>query len=88
MKREFLDEILPSDWQEGVDLVRAFWQRHPVAVGLFLALCLNSAIAPAVHAATGETLSRTAAWAIGLLGIVTLGLSIYLFAVIFQPERF
>jgi K+-transporting ATPase KdpF subunit len=61
-------------------------QRSPL--WLFLALCLNLAIAPAVLAASEGSLSRTTAYAIGLLGLVTLGLSVYLFVVIFQPERF
>jgi K+-transporting ATPase KdpF subunit len=61
-------------------------QRSPL--WLFLALCLNLAIAPAVLAASEGSLSRTTAYTIGLLGLVTLGLCVYLFVVIFQPERF
>jgi len=60
--------------------------RHPIWI--LLALCLNLAIAPAVLAATQGTVDRGTAYAIGLLGMVTLGLAIYLFAVILQPERF
>lgn len=63
-------------------------RRHRVALGLFLALGLNLAISPALYAATGETLSRGTAYAIGLLGLVVLGLAVYLAAVILQPERF
>ena len=55
---------------------------------LFLLLCLNLALAPAVQAATGDVLSRTQAYALGILGLVTTVLSIYLFVVMFQPERF
>lgn len=55
---------------------------------LFLALCLNLAIAPLVYAATGQAIDRGQAYAIALLGLLTLGLSIYLFVAIFQPERF
>jgi K+-transporting ATPase KdpF subunit len=49
---------------------------------------LNLVIAPAVFAATGDEITRKAAYALGILGIVTLGVAIYLFAVILQPERF
>jgi len=45
-------------------------------------------IAPAVYAATGDEITRKAAYALGILGLVILGLAIYLFAVILQPERF
>ena len=59
-----------------------------VPLKLFLALCLNLVIAPAVNAASGGTISRPQAYAIGLLGLVTLGLAIYLMMVMLQPERF
>ncbi|AUB41019.1 K+-transporting ATPase, F subunit [Nostoc flagelliforme CCNUN1] len=45
-------------------------------------------VAPLVYAATGEQLSRSQSWGLGLLGMVTLGLSIYLFFVMFVPEKF
>lgn len=71
-----------------VELLRGMWGRQGVPVGLFLLMCLNLAVAPAVWAAAGGDIERRAAWAIGLLGILTMGLSVYLFLVIFQPERF
>lgn len=55
---------------------------------LFLTLCFNLVVAPAVQAAAGVELSRTQAYAIGLLGLATVFFSIYLFVVMFQPERF
>jgi hypothetical protein len=55
---------------------------------LFLALCLNLVVAPVVYAASGNELSRTQAWALGLLGLGTVALSIYLFFVMFVPEKF
>ncbi len=55
---------------------------------LFLLICLNLAIAPAVQASTGTEISRLQAYALGLLGLVTLSLATYLFTVIFQPEKF
>jgi K+-transporting ATPase KdpF subunit len=62
-------------------------RRHRFAVGLFMALCLNLAIAPALYATT-ESLERGNAYALGLLGLVVVGLAVYLTAVILQPERF
>jgi K+-transporting ATPase KdpF subunit len=59
-----------------------------IPYSLFLTLCFNLVLATSVHAATGDVLSRTQAYAIGLLGLTTLALSIYLFVVMFQPERF
>ncbi len=55
---------------------------------LFLALLLNLIIAPTVLAATGGSISRLNAYAIGLLGLVTVGLAIYLMMVMLQPQRF
>jgi K+-transporting ATPase KdpF subunit len=64
------------------------WRRQKLPLYLFLTLCFNLLLAPAVLAATGGELSRLQAWAIALLGIVTVSLSGYLFVVMFQPERF
>jgi K+-transporting ATPase KdpF subunit len=55
---------------------------------LLWGLCFNLLLAPAVYAATGEALSRTQAYMLGLLGLSTVALSIYLFVVMFQPEKF
>ncbi|MBW4429303.1 MAG: potassium-transporting ATPase subunit F [Nostoc desertorum CM1-VF14] len=55
---------------------------------LFLLLCLNVLLAPAVQAATPFAISRSASYTIALLGLITLSVSIYLFVVIFQPEKF
>jgi K+-transporting ATPase KdpF subunit len=49
---------------------------------------INLVLAPVVYAATGGTISREQSYALGLLGLVTVALSLYLFAVIFQPEKF
>ncbi|WP_235927126.1 potassium-transporting ATPase subunit F [Gloeocapsopsis dulcis] len=63
------------------------WRRQKLPLQLFVALCLNLAIAPAVYAAV-DGVQRRQAWAIGLLGLVTLGLAIYLLDVVFHPERY
>jgi K+-transporting ATPase KdpF subunit len=89
MKRvNFLKDSLLRDFRESIELLREQWKRNPLPIQLFLLLCLNLVIAPAVNAATGEEITRKAAYALGILGLVMLGLVIYLFAVIFQPERF
>jgi K+-transporting ATPase KdpF subunit len=51
-------------------------------------MCFNLIIAPAVYAAADESLTRKAAWGLSLLGLVIVGLAVYLIVVIFQPERF
>ncbi|MBD1877086.1 potassium-transporting ATPase subunit F [Nodosilinea sp. FACHB-131] len=55
---------------------------------LLLGLLANAAIAPALYSATGPDIPRGTAYAIGLLGIVVVGLAIYLATVIVQPEKF
>ncbi len=64
------------------------WRRHKLPVYLFLAMCFNLLVAPIVYGATGQQFSRTQAWTLGLLGLVALSLSIYLFFVMFVPEKF
>ena len=89
MKRnDWLDDIFPKDFQEIIELAQMLGQRHPIPVQLFLVMCFNAIIAPAVYAAGGEDLTRKAVWGLSLLGLVIIALSIYLFVVIFQPERF
>ncbi len=64
-------------------------QRHrKLPVYLFLAIAFNLILAPLVLAATGNSFSRTQAWAVGLLLITTCALGIYLFFVMFIPEKF
>jgi K+-transporting ATPase KdpF subunit len=72
------------------ETLELLWQGNHKKIPLFLffALCLNLILAPTVLAAAGNTISRGTAYAIGLLGLVVLGLTIYLFTVILQPERF
>ncbi|WP_204139615.1 potassium-transporting ATPase subunit F [Halomicronema sp. CCY15110] len=71
-----------NDWLEHLQQRRA-----RIAVGLFIALCLNLAIAPALYAAT-DSLARGNAYALGLLGLVVIGLAAYLTTVILKPEKF
>ena len=80
-------QVMPVELIDGVELLQQ-WKRNPLPIGLFLMMCLNLVIAPAVYASAGEAITRKSAWAIGILTLVILGLAIYLFAVILQPERF
>lgn len=81
-------QVMPVELIDGVELLQEQWKRNPLPIGIFLMMCLNLVIAPAVYASAGEAITRKAAWAIGILTLVILGLAIYLFAVILQPERF
>ncbi|MBE9180332.1 potassium-transporting ATPase subunit F [Oculatella sp. LEGE 06141] len=55
---------------------------------LFLGICFNLILAPIVYAASGHEFSRSQAWSLGLLGLGTVALSVYLFFVMFVPEKF
>ncbi|WP_414582302.1 K(+)-transporting ATPase subunit F [Scytonema sp. PCC 10023] len=77
---------LPQDFSEVFAFVAC--KRNRISLSLFLLLCFNVLLAPAVQAATQGQLSRSASYTIAFLGLVTLSLCIYLFVVIFQPERF
>lgn len=81
-------QVMAVDLSDGVELLQEQWKRNPLPIGIFLMMCLNLVIAPAVYASAGESITHKAAWAIGILALVTLGLAVYLFAVILQPERF
>jgi K+-transporting ATPase KdpF subunit len=65
-----------------------FKYQLPIIIIIFLVMCLNLLIAPVVYANSGGSLDKVSAWAIGILGFATLMLVVYLFIVIFQPERF
>jgi K+-transporting ATPase KdpF subunit len=86
-----LNRALSDFSSSSLDVVTTLWQvwrsrKYPTYV--FLALCFNLILAPLVLAATGNTFSTSQAYALGILGLSTVVLSIYLFAVMFQPERF
>lgn len=87
MKLDKLWKDQPNS-SEIIEIIGEQWQRNPLPIQIFLLLCLNLLLAPAVDAATGAEITRKAAYALGLLGMVIVGLSVYLFIVIFQPERF
>lgn len=64
------------------------WKKNTLAKILFSTISLNLIIAPVVMATSGTEITRNTAYAIGILYCVTIALSVYLFTVIFQPERF
>ena len=81
------DEICAQALETATDI----WfdrKRQKLPLYIFLAMCFNLVVAPMVYAATGESLSRPQSWALGLLGLMTLSLSVYLFFVMFAPEKF
>lgn len=86
-KVESIADIILPGIAESISFVWLEWRRQKLPLAIFLVLCLNLIIAPTVYAAAGS-LERRSAWALGLLGLVTLGLTVYLFIVVFQPERF
>lgn len=91
MKLTHLQRNIPQSTAqvlEGMIEVGVEWRRQKLPLYLFLGLCFNLILAPAVFAATGGELSRTQSYWLGALVIVTIALSIYLFFVMFVPERF
>lgn len=72
----------------GVTEIWSEWRRQKLPLYLFLALCFNLVLAPVVDAAANGEFSRTQSWALGLLGLSTVALSVYLFFVMFVPEKF
>ena len=73
---------------EFIEIVTNSWLKNPLAIAIFLGMSLNLIFAPMVMAATGAEITRQTAYAIGILYCVTVALSVYLFTVILQPERF
>ncbi len=68
--------------------IKSRLQREKLPLYLLLFFASNLILAPVVQASVGAALSRGQAYALGLLGLVTFSLFIYLFVVIFQPEKF
>jgi K+-transporting ATPase KdpF subunit len=77
-----------KDFWEFVLIVKEQAKNNRLPLIIFLGLCFNLLFAPLIYAATGVETTRKEAYALGVLGCVTFGLSVYLFFVIFQPEKF
>ena len=93
MKRKFFRQRLlstqsPASVLETAADIWAEGRRQQLPLYLFLGLCFNLVLAPAVFAATGGDLSKVQAYWLAGLGLVTVSLSIYLFFVMFVPEKF
>lgn len=73
---------------EAFSLIWERWCKQKLPLIAFALLCVNLLVAPAIYAAASGTLERQAAWAIGVLLLLTVALAGYLFVVVFQPERF
>lgn len=86
-KNELSSKFFLTNIAEAIYFVWLQSRSQKLPLAIFFALCLNLLIAPIVYAANG-TLERFSAWAIGVLGLITIGIIIYLFIVVFEPERF
>ncbi len=73
---------------ETSDLIWSRFVYRKLSRTVFLSLCFNLLLAPLVYAATNNNIEKSSAYALGLLGLVVIGLAVYLFVVIVQPERF
>ncbi|MBF2067614.1 MAG: potassium-transporting ATPase subunit F [Calothrix sp. C42_A2020_038] len=63
------------------------WRRKQLPFIIFLAICFNIVLSPLVYASTSQLEARHTYALVGL-GIITLGIILYLFDVIFRPERY
>ncbi|WP_308253440.1 potassium-transporting ATPase subunit F [Geminocystis sp. GBBB08] len=70
-----------------LEIVAKFLSRK-LPIYLLSILLINIIISPLVYAGTNQILSKGQSYALTLLGLVTISLFIYLFIVIFQPEKF
>lgn len=82
-----LPHTLTPVFEDTIEMLLA-WRRRKLPLYLFLALCFNLVLAPVVYAASSSQLSRSQAWSLGLLGLLIVALSVYLFFVMFAPEKF
>jgi K+-transporting ATPase KdpF subunit len=68
-------------------IIKKFFSRK-LPIYFLSILLINLILSPVVYASTKDFLSKGQTYALGLLGLVTFSLFIYLFVVIFQPEKF
>ncbi|MFM7790928.1 MAG: K(+)-transporting ATPase subunit F, partial [Microcystis panniformis] len=69
-------------------IMKASLRKHRFFWYILLNFCLTILFSSIVQASTGSTIDRGQAFALTLLGLVAFALFIYLFFVIFIPERF
>ncbi|MGJ5672140.1 MAG: potassium-transporting ATPase subunit F [Nostochopsis sp.] len=87
-KINIFNKFLSTNIVESISFIWSQWRKQKLPLIIFIGLCLNIVIAPVVYASADGVLERRSAWAIGVLGFITLALVVYLFFVVFQPERF
>ena len=68
--------------------IKLHFSHQKIPIYFLTILGINLILSPLVQASTGGILSRGQSYALGLLGLVTASLFVYLFVVIFQSERF
>ncbi|BAY32684.1 potassium-dependent ATPase G chain [Nostoc carneum NIES-2107] len=83
-----MKKIVDKSSRQTISFVRTKLRKQKFLVSTLIALGFTLAIAPVVYAASDVSLESRTTWAIGILGLVTISLVIYLFVVVFQPERF
>ncbi|MBD2344947.1 K(+)-transporting ATPase subunit F [Anabaena subtropica FACHB-260] len=90
MKKEINEYVkfFMMDFKQAIAYIWSRLCKQQLLLAIAIILGLHLIINPVVYAATSITLNQSAAWAFGILGVVIAALVIYLFAVIFQPERF
>jgi K+-transporting ATPase KdpF subunit len=64
------------------------WFKQHLLLAIAIIFGLPLLIHPVAYAVTSIAVNQTAAWAFRVLALVLASLVIYLFVVIFQPERF
>jgi hypothetical protein len=82
-----MKKIALSNCGELIIYILYKWRRQKLFLILFLGLSLNIIFTPIVYAAIGKFEPRHS-YAIAGLGAITLGIIIYLFDVVFRPERY
>lgn len=91
MKKELnrYDKFFLINFMQTVNDRRAkTWCKQTLPLAIAIILGLHLIFHRIVYAATTITLNQNSTWAFGILGVVLAALIIYLFTVIFQPERF
>ncbi|WP_421655348.1 potassium-transporting ATPase subunit F [Leptothermofonsia sp. ETS-13] len=80
---------LTTSFLETIAKIWFEWRRQKLPLYLFLGMVFNLLVlSPAVYAATGAQLTQSQIVWLAMLGMVTVALSIYLFFVMFVPEKF
>jgi F subunit of K+-transporting ATPase (Potass_KdpF) len=84
--KDYLD-LSSMELFETLSYIWSQWRKQKLPLIIFLGLSSNLVIVPAVYAATGK-LEQRQVYAISGLSIITFGIIIYLFDVVFRPERY